>query len=159
MKTSKIFEMIKILETYDLDEIEYSKWNSKIRLVKGKSGHPLQEFNPSTVRNFQKPKQSTYVDYTPPFESQSAVTEEINEKGIEVKSPIVGTFYSAPATGAEPYVKVGDMIKVGQPLCIIEAMKIMNVIEAEVSGKIEKILVENGKPVEYNQTLFVIEKS
>ncbi len=93
------------------------------------------------------------------FESRTAVTEEINHKGVEVKAPIVGTFYRSPAPDAEPYVNVGDTVAVGQPLCIIEAMKIMNVIEAEVAGKVTKILVENGQPVEYNQTLFIIEKT
>ncbi|MCK9484481.1 MAG: acetyl-CoA carboxylase biotin carboxyl carrier protein, partial [Candidatus Marinimicrobia bacterium] len=92
------------------------------------------------------------------FESKPAVTEEFNHKGVEVKSPIVGTFYRAPAPDAEPYVNIGDSVAVGQPLCIIEAMKIMNVIEAEIPGKVVKILVENTQPVEYNQTLFIIEK-
>lgn len=159
MKTSKIFELIHILETYDIDEIELSRWGSKIRIVKGRSGKPLQEVNPSALRNFQKQTESAFVDYASPIESLPAVTEEINGERIEVKSPMVGTFYSSPAPGTEPYVREGDMIKVGQPLCIIEAMKIMNVIEAEVSGKVVKILTESAQSVEYNQTLFVIEKS
>ncbi|MCK4296044.1 MAG: acetyl-CoA carboxylase, biotin carboxyl carrier protein, partial [Candidatus Marinimicrobia bacterium] len=71
--------------------------------------------------------------------------------------PIVGTYYQAPSPDAEPYIKIGDHISIGQPLCIIEAMKIMNVIESEVSGKIVKELVENAQPVEYNQTLFIVE--
>lgn len=75
-----------------------------------------------------------------------------------VTAPMVGTFYRAPAPDADPYVKVGDVVEVGQPLCIIEAMKLMNEIEAEVSGRIKEILVENAQPVEYGQPLFVIEK-
>ncbi|HRR09742.1 MAG TPA: acetyl-CoA carboxylase biotin carboxyl carrier protein, partial [Rhodothermales bacterium] len=76
--------------------------------------------------------------------------------GHIVKAPIVGTFYSASSPETPPYVKVGDSVSEGQTLCIIEAMKLMNEIEAEVSGKVLQILVENGKPVEYDQALFVI---
>lgn len=77
----------------------------------------------------------------------------------EIKSPIVGTFYRSPGPDAEAFVKVGDTVTAGKVLCIVEAMKLMNEIEADVSGKIVKILVENGKPVEYNQPLFLIEKA
>jgi len=81
--------------------------------------------------------------------------EEI--KGVEVKAPIVGTFYRSPAPDAEPYVKEGDSVKKGQVLCIIEAMKLMNEIESEVAGVVRKILVNDAEPVEYGQTLFIIE--
>lgn len=77
---------------------------------------------------------------------------------VEIKSPIVGTFYRSPAPDADSYVEIGTSVKPGQTLCIIEAMKIMNEIESEVAGKVAKILVENGQPVEYNQTLFLLEK-
>ncbi len=77
----------------------------------------------------------------------------------EIKSPIVGTFYRAPAPDADAYVQVGDSISTGSVLCIVEAMKLMNEIETDVSGKVIKILVENGKPVEYNQPLFLIQTS
>jgi acetyl-CoA carboxylase biotin carboxyl carrier protein len=76
-----------------------------------------------------------------------------------VKSPIVGTFYEAPAPGAEPFVRVGDMIQPGKVLCIIESMKLMNEIEAEISGTIVKRLVENGQPVEYGEVLFLVKPS
>jgi acetyl-CoA carboxylase biotin carboxyl carrier protein len=77
----------------------------------------------------------------------------------EIKSPIVGTFYRSPAPDAAPFVEVGAGIQAGTVLCIVEAMKLMNEIESDVSGKILKILVENGQPVEYDQTLFLVEKS
>jgi acetyl-CoA carboxylase biotin carboxyl carrier protein len=77
----------------------------------------------------------------------------------EIKSPIVGTFYRAPAPDADSYIQIGDVVSVGSVLCIVEAMKLMNEIESDASGKIVKILVENGKPVEYNQPLFLLEKS
>jgi len=75
----------------------------------------------------------------------------------EISSPIVGTFYRAPAPDADPYVQVGDSVSSGTVLCVVEAMKLMNEIESDVSGKVVKILVDNGKPVEYNQPLFFIE--
>ncbi|GIW35576.1 acetyl-CoA carboxylase biotin carboxyl carrier protein [Meiothermus sp.] len=83
--------------------------------------------------------------------------KEDTSKYIEVKAPIVGTFYRAPSPDAEPFVKEGDTVKKGQVLCIIEAMKLMNEIESEVSGVVRKILVANGEPIEYGQVLFLIE--
>jgi acetyl-CoA carboxylase biotin carboxyl carrier protein len=87
------------------------------------------------------------------------VKEEKKDNLHEIHSPIVGTFYRAPAPDADPYVQVGDSISSGSVLCIVEAMKLMNEIESDVNGKIVKILVENGKPVEYNQPLFLIQLS
>lgn len=81
-----------------------------------------------------------------------------DDRFFTVTSPMVGTFYRAPAPDEPPYVQVGDRVEVGQPLCIIEAMKLMNEIEAEVSGRIREILVENGQPVQYGQALFIIER-
>ncbi len=83
--------------------------------------------------------------------------KEDTSKYVEVKAPIVGTFYRAPSPDAEPFVKEGDTVRKGQVLCIIEAMKLMNEIESEVSGVVRKILVANGEPIEYGQTLFLIE--
>ena len=81
-----------------------------------------------------------------------------NENFIEIKSPMVGTFYSSPSPDADIFVKVGDTVEVGQALCIVEAMKIMNELQAENSGKIAKILVKDGDPVEFNQVLFLLDK-
>ena len=84
---------------------------------------------------------------------------EAEENLHEIKSPIVGTLYRAPAPDADPYIQVGDTVSVGSILCIVEAMKLMNEIESDVSGKVVKILAENGRPVEYNQPLFLIQPS
>ncbi len=92
-------------------------------------------------------------------EEKSAEKTEQAENTHEVRSPIVGTFYRAPAPDADPYVNVGDEISQGSVLCIVEAMKLMNEIESDVSGKVLKVLAENGKPVEYNQPLFLIQTS
>lgn len=80
------------------------------------------------------------------------------EGRVTIEAPMVGTFYRAPAPDAEPYVDVGSVVEIGQPLCIIEAMKLMNEIESEVRGRIVEILAENAQPVEYGQPLFVIEQ-
>jgi acetyl-CoA carboxylase biotin carboxyl carrier protein len=84
------------------------------------------------------------------------LANEIEEKLHEVKSPIVGTFYESPSPGAPPFVKVGDQVEVGQVLCIVEAMKLMNEIEADVAGEIVKRIATSGQPVEYGQPLFAI---
>ncbi len=86
-------------------------------------------------------------------ESDSAPADD----GVTIPSPMVGTFYRAPAPEADPFVKEGDTVAVGQIVCIIEAMKIMNEIEAEVNGRVRQVLIENGRPVEYNTPLFVLE--
>jgi acetyl-CoA carboxylase biotin carboxyl carrier protein len=88
--------------------------------------------------------------------SSAPAPSPINQKLVEVQSPMVGTFYRAPAPGEAPFVEVGDRVKAGQSVCIIEAMKLMNEIEAEVSGQVMEILVQNGEPVEYGQPLMRI---
>ena len=92
-----------------------------------------------------------------PAPAASAGAEQEADGGTEVRAPIVGTFYEAPSPEAEPFVSVGDHVSKGDVLCIIEAMKLMNEIEAEESGTIRKVLVENGTPVEYDQPLFIVE--
>ena len=87
----------------------------------------------------------------------ASVEVATEQTGTPILSPMVGTFYSAPSPGAKPFVQVGDVVSTGQVVCIIEAMKLMNEIESEVSGKITKILVEDGKPVEYGQVLMYVE--
>ena len=97
---------------------------------------------------------------------QAATVEAVPDSGtddvlagrVTIEAPMVGTFYRAPAPDADPYVRVGDIVEVGQPLCIIEAMKLMNEIESEVRGKVLEILADNAQPVEYGQPLFVIEQ-
>jgi acetyl-CoA carboxylase biotin carboxyl carrier protein len=92
----------------------------------------------------------------PAAAASAAASEASAPAGSEVKSPMVGSFYAAPAPGAKDFVTVGQSVKAGDTLCIIEAMKIMNPIKSEVSGTIAKIMVENGDPVEYGQVLFIV---
>lgn len=155
MKKSQILELVEILESHDISEIEVSRWGKRIRIAKNSAGNAQNVITvKETVGNSASPQ---FVEVAAIAEERKAVPESDNGSGTEIKSPIVGTFYQAPAPDAEPYVKVGDRISIGQPLCIIEAMKIMNVIESEVAGKLVKVLVNNAQPVEYNQTLFIID--
>jgi acetyl-CoA carboxylase biotin carboxyl carrier protein len=91
-----------------------------------------------------------------PASAAAELAAEMEEKLHEVKSPIVGTFYESPSPGAPPFVKIGDQVEVGQVLCIVEAMKLMNEIEADVAGEIVKRIASSGQPVEYGQALFAI---
>ena len=127
----------------DIDEIEVEKrlFGWRVRVSKGSQGPAVQAVAPAHTAMQSNP--------TPPS-AESPV-------GTEVSSPMVGTFYRAPSPDAEPFVREGDVVTAGQTVCIIEAMKIMNEIETEVSGRVTKVLVENASPVEYNTPLFLIE--
>jgi acetyl-CoA carboxylase biotin carboxyl carrier protein len=144
-----IEKLIKILEASTLVEIEVADfWGHKIRL--SKTGTRVKELVSATA-----------VDTTAASEKPSVkVTAESppdEKKTVAITSPIVGTFYGAPAPDASPYVEVGDIVKPGQVVCIVEAMKLMNEIESDVAGRIVKILIKNEEPVQYNQELFLIE--
>ena len=148
MWQDKLKEIIYILENSDVNEIEATFWGRRFRVVKSAS---LKMSSPST------PAVTTSTDpSSKPEPSAEAVQPS---SGENILSPMPGTFYLASSPDADPFVKEGDSISEGDTLCIIEAMKIMNEIEAEQNGTITKILVENGKPVEYNQPLFVINPS
>jgi acetyl-CoA carboxylase biotin carboxyl carrier protein len=152
-----IKKLIKLLNSNDVSEIEVEEGGVKVRVVKNRpaSGElphimsysaPVQSNNPSA-------RESGGVSETKEVTKQESPKKAL----IDVRSPIVGTFYRAPSPNADSYVQVGQTVGLGTVLCIIEAMKLMNEIESEVNGKITEICVENGKPVEYNQLLFRIE--
>ncbi len=158
MNFQEIKQLIKVVEKSNIGEIEIEENGLRIRISKNSS------YTPTKATTSPVPvQQSVLVPETRPTiseEKPSAKPEiSVGDNVVEVRSPMVGTFYRAPAPDADPYVEVGDMVKVGQTLCIIEAMKLMNEIQSEVDGKIVKILVENAQPVEYDQVLFLIEKS
>ncbi len=162
MKTdlNYIKKLIKLLESGDANEIEIEEEGTKIRVVRTRKQEAPQ---PQIISYAQPQMQQAPAAQATQSESQQK-TEDKKESGsaaaeflTEVKSPIVGTFYRAPSPTADPYIQVGSNVQKGAILCIIEAMKLMNEIESEVSGKIVKILVENGQPVEYNQTLFLVD--
>jgi acetyl-CoA carboxylase biotin carboxyl carrier protein len=148
MWQDKLKEIIYILEHSDVNEIEATFWGRRFRVVKSAS---LKVSSPSTP---------AVTTSTAPSSKPEPSAEAVQpSSGENILSPMPGTFYSASSPDADPFVKEGDSISEGDTLCIIEAMKIMNEIEAEQNGTITKILVENGKPVEYNQPLFVINPS
>ncbi|ADY72715.1 acetyl-CoA carboxylase, biotin carboxyl carrier protein [Desulfurobacterium thermolithotrophum DSM 11699] len=141
----KVRELLKALENTSIEEVEIEVEGIKLRakFARGVVKEiPLQEVVPKEIKK----------------EEKEEITKNTEDYYV-VESPMVGTFYRAPAPGAEPFVKEGDFVEKGQTLCIIEALKVMNEIEAEVSGVVKKILVENGQPVEYGQPLFYIEKA
>ena len=160
MKTdlNYIKKLIKIIDSCDISEIEIDEEGTKLRVVKNKA--PQNEM-PQIISYAPAPAavQPAPAMEQPPAQSEPRAETKAPEKEnlVEIKSPIVGTFYRAPSPNADPYVQVGQNINVGTVLCIIEAMKLMNEIESEVNGKIIKIMVENGQPVEYNQVLFLVE--
>ena len=149
MKISYIKKLIKIVELSEIEELEVRKWWTKVRISKRRSPGPA-------------PAGGHAVDAAAAASApQAAEKEEVaaDENLVEFKSPMVGTFYRAPSPGAQPYVQVGERVTPGQVVCIIEAMKLMNEIEADVSGTIVKFLAENEQPVEYGQTLFLVSPS
>lgn len=155
MDLNLIKKLVKILETSDVTDIEIEENGTKIKVAKKiRVAQPVQTFAPVQSQtpsvSVQHKEESKPVEKKPVDESSEANLHT-------VRSPIVGTFYRAPAPDADPYVQVGDVVSVGTVLCIVEAMKLMNEIESDINGKIVKILVENGKPVEYNQPLFLIQ--
>jgi acetyl-CoA carboxylase biotin carboxyl carrier protein len=156
MDITYLKKLVKIVEQSTVDEIEIEEEGLKIRVAKNphQNSSPVQmvhqpHFVPTTAHIPQKDES--------PAASPQVIDRKAESNLIEVKSPIVGTFYRSPAPDADSYVEVGAIVQPKQVLCIIEAMKLMNEIESDVSGRIVKILVENAQPVEYNQTLFLIE--
>ncbi|CUT00551.1 acetyl-CoA carboxylase biotin carboxyl carrier protein [Candidatus Chrysopegis kryptomonas] len=183
MDLNYIKELIKAVDESGVEEVEIEIEGSRLRISKNRkvevatnSGMnslpnyipiPFPIYPPSglaqpSVPVFQMPQtiQQTApveVKEEKPKETVETPAVETGKKYHEIKSPIVGTFYRAPAPDAEPYVKVGDEVFPGTVLCIVEAMKLMNEIESDVHGRVAKILVENAQPVEYGQPLFLIE--
>jgi acetyl-CoA carboxylase biotin carboxyl carrier protein len=158
MDLAYVKKVIKLIEKSEVDEIEIEEEGKKIRVAKHKNSQPLYIAQVAPQGPIGAP-QSQPVIPSPAAVAQASPTAKPETKYHEVRSPIVGTFYRAPAPDAEVYVEVGQTVSVGSVLCIVEAMKLMNEIESDVNGRIAQILVENGKPVEYNQVLFLIEKS
>jgi acetyl-CoA carboxylase biotin carboxyl carrier protein len=159
MKFEEIKQLIKVVEKSEIGEIEIVEEGSRIRISKN-SGMKQPQIvtypEPAAVQQFSTALPSIAV--TPTTSVEEAKPSEPTDDFDKVTSPMVGTFYRSPAPDADPYVEVGDHVKAGDTLCIIEAMKLMNEIQAEVSGTIKKILVENSQPVEYDQALFLIDK-
>jgi acetyl-CoA carboxylase biotin carboxyl carrier protein len=165
MWVSKIRKLVKLVEESNIGELEVSGWGQKVRISKkARETGALTTENPGTnvlLEAKAEPVKAVAVSSPAPVSTATgeAVKVELPDTNnkVPIKSPMVGTFYRAPAPDAKPYVELNQQIAVGQVVCIIEAMKLMNEIESEVAGRVAKILVDNGKPVEFGQTLFLIE--
>jgi acetyl-CoA carboxylase biotin carboxyl carrier protein len=157
MRANEIRELVKIVEESSIDELEISKWGRKIRISKSGSNkqHPVQGV--LSVPSNQNVVAPNVQAGQPPVQEKAAPSKTAKSNLIEIKAPMVGTFYRSPSPDSDPYVREGDTFSEGKVLCIIEAMKLMNEIEAEVSGKIVQILLENAQPIEFDQPLFLIE--
>ena len=161
MNQKELKELIEFLIEKDIAEFELERGDVKVRIKRGVE-HVVAPAAPVThfaVHTAAVPEiaASATVPVPASASSESAVAAPAAEQGLHtVHSPIVGTFYECPSPGSPPFVKVGDTVEIGQVLCIVEAMKLMNEIEADVAGEIVKKFVANGQPIEYGQELFVI---
>ena len=146
MDIRKIKKLIELIEESDIAEIEIHEGEESVRLSRYSATQPVVSHFPT------QPQTQPQLLHAPPG---PVVSDE--PTGHTVRSPMVGTFYRSPTPGAKSFVEIGTSVKVGDTLCIIEAMKILNPINADKEGVIAKVLVDNAQPVEYNQPLFVIE--
>lgn len=154
MDINLIKKLIKIVEQSEVTEFSVQEGELKIKISKNTPQTSVQ-FQ-SVPTEVARPAVTVVNSVS---EAKPAAAEPAKTNHHEIRSPIVGTFYRAPSPDADEYVQVGDSVSQGTVLCIVEAMKLMNEIESDCSGKIVKILVENGTPVEYNQPLFLVEKN
>lgn len=154
MDIRKVKKLIELLEESGIAEIEISEGEESVRISRYPPGGAVQHIAvPAPVA----PPPAATVAHAENPGSAPATAAENEIPGHRVVSPMVGTFYEAASPGADPFVKVGSEVKVGDTLCIIEAMKMMNQIEADKAGRIAAIMATNGEPVEYGQTLYIIQ--
>ena len=151
MDLRKLKTLIDLVSESNVSELEITEAEGKVRIVKS-GGNVVQQFVAAPVQAAAAPVQAAAPAPAAAVEAAPAAVT-----GHQVKSPMVGSFYRASSPGAKPFVELGDQVKEGQTLCIIEAMKILNEIEADKSGTVTRILADNGQAVEYGQPLFVIE--
>ncbi len=150
MNIKEIKEMIVLMNENGLLELEIEKDGMRIRLKKTMSGIETSCLSPVVIEKPQIPAAVTSREIPKPAEKTVITT-------VEIKAPMVGTFYRAASPEAPPYVEIGQTIEPGQVVCIIEAMKLMNEIKSEIKGKIVEILTDNAEPVEFGQSMFILE--
>jgi len=156
MDIKELKNLIKMVTETDITEFEMEDGEQKIYMKRGADLQPLQYTPQQTIfAPTPVPTPTTVVELST---QEIAPTGKTEEKGDRIASPIVGTFYKSPAPDAPPYVEEGQVVEKGQILCIVEAMKLMNEIEAEFRCKIVKVYRENAEPVEFGDTLFIVEK-
>lgn len=146
-----IKELIALVKNSNIRSLKIEQGDLRIHIETHKEFQPQESVK--SLKESKKDEEFKHLEILPPSED----IREQEKKYHVIKSPLVGTFYRSPAPGAPPFVEVGDIVSPGQVLCIIEALKVMNEIESDVRGRVEKILVENGETVEYGQPLFLID--
>lgn len=151
MDIRKIKKLIELVEESGIAELEITEGEESVRIHRGSSAPVHYQTAPMYHQQAPAPAAAAPAPAAPAAAEAPAITGHI------VRSPMVGTFYAAPAPGSADFVSVGAQVKAGDTLCIVEAMKMMNQIEADKGGVVKQILVENGEPVEFDQPLFVIE--
>lgn len=174
MRVEEIRRLIDLVEQSQIDELEVRRWWSTVRIAR--VGRSANGRSGALVAQAGAPGMAVVAQSQPAPAASSALSgqgapaptatapagvpdalEHVHQAGLlAIVSPMVGTFYAAPSPSAPPYLQVGDRVRPGQVVCIVEAMKLMNEIEAEISGTIAEILVQNEQPVEYNQPLFLV---
>lgn len=154
MDIRKVKKLIELLDESGIAEIEITEGEDAVRICR----YSPNVAPPATAAPPPMPAPPAQAAATPSPPAKSMAMAEAEEEGYVVLAPMVGTFYAASSPGSPPFVQVGDRVEVGDTLCIVEAMKMMNQIEAEVAGTIKSIRVQNGEPVEYGQILFVIDQ-
>ena len=145
MDLRKLKKLIDLVQESGIAELEVTEGEEKVRIARG-----------GAVTVAQAQAASAAAPAAAPAPAPAAPEPPAASDGHAMKSPMVGTFYRAPSPDAKPFVEVGQVVKEGQTICVIEAMKLMNEIEADASGTVKAVLVENGQPVEYGQALFII---
>ena len=151
MDLRKLKTLIDLVSESGVAELEITEGEDRVRIVNRNGAAPVQVHQPVTVA------QPMPVPVPAPEVAPAPAPTAPQQTGTPLTSPMVGTFYRAPSPGADPFVKVGDTVKKGQVVCIIEAMKLLNVVEADMDGTVKEVCVENGQPVEFGQSLFIIE--
>ena len=154
MDIRKVKKLIELLDDSGIAEIEITEGEESVRISRYAAGTPVV----AAAAPVAAPAPVAAAPAAAPEAPAAEPAEEPAEDGFEVSAPMVGTFYAAASPGAAPYVQVGDRVNEGDTLCIIEAMKMMNQIEADVSGVIKSIRIQNGEPVEFGQVLYVIDQ-
>lgn len=151
MDLRKLKTLIDLVSESGVAELEITEGEDRVRIVNRNGAAPVQVHQPVTVA------QPMPVPVPAPEAAPAPAPAAPQQAGTPLTSPMVGTFYRAPSPGADPFVKVGDTVKKGQVVCIIEAMKLLNEVEADMDGTVKEVCVENGQPVEFGQSLFIIE--
>lgn len=156
MNEKQIKKLIQLVEESDIESLEVSGWGRKVRITRRMTGAFSGNGDGATGYPREIPVNPSSAPIAPAVAPQAQ--DGLDESNlVAVKSPMVGTFYSAPSPDADSYVSMGQRIEKGQVVCIVEAMKLMNEIESESAGRIAKICIENAQPVEFGQTLYLID--